>query len=67
MVLHILLLLFSVTVTEESIHWPAVKDEDSGPIVAIHPPKENRPADTVIVDDFDRPDSKYFENKVSFW
>lgn len=43
----------SAAVTEESMQWP-VKDEDSDLVPVHHQPKE-RPADTVIVDDYDRP------------
>lgn len=52
--------LISVAVTKDTIiDYPEVKDDDSDPIVAVQSPKENRPADTVIVDDYERSYSKY--------
>lgn len=40
------------------MHWP-VKDENAGSNSPDQPSKDDRPADTVIVDDFDRSYSKY--------
>lgn len=40
------------------MQWP-IKDEDSDSIAPGQPPKEDRPADTVIVDDFVGSYSKY--------
>lgn len=55
--------LFPVVVTEEQMHWP-VKDEDSDALRPVQSPKDDHPADTVIVDDFDRSYSKYHDTDL---